>query len=386
MNTTADTDIPLASFVGHNTTTTVDNTLYDHYSGWDDPTIRAYHVLYRVSSLLSAFAALSVIVETWADHRAGVGTTVTRVLFIEMLSSLMFSITNSLGTWPIPAEYHEFIWGASGTLATCSLQGAVYVWSALSGMCWDMVLSLTYVWMVRYSWLDDKLRKAEKIAHAIIWPIIFGNTAAGFVTQSYNPNFNGCFLASVPYDCEGDECERGEYSWIVWLSAPLIALNAVSLSGTCMVLLYFKVRSTEERNAQYSSNLWTIGPSATPNGEPSSRMSRRVAVQGIIYSGSIFIVTLPLALVYGYSVATGHWNDHVGGVTELLSTFHGTLYMIIFFRKRDTSKTAYGRSADWLVKQIQSFCQAFFCNCCGCCCAWSTKGSSSDVLPPTDQL
>lgn len=96
------------------------------------------------------------------------------------------------------------------------------------------------------------------------------------------------------------------------------------------------------------------------------RMSNQVAIQGIVYSGSLIIVLLPTATTNIVWTITGLWNDIVGGIVLVLTSLQGLLYMFIFFRTRQQPKTAYGWYADTIVKSV-------------CCARYLAEGPSGRI-------
>ncbi|CAB9497053.1 expressed unknown protein [Seminavis robusta] len=323
----------------------------------------------QIAAGISIPCAMCIIAETYASHRAGTGTSATRILFCQMIWTVFYLFTLMFGRLPMPAE--SGAWGAAGNTASCTAQGFFVNLGAWAFLIWDIALSITYVFMVCYGWTETQLRqRIEKVTHAIgiIVPILFA--LAGLFTNSYNPGYAVCTLAKLPYTCDGDEvpCERGEYATLLLFAGLLMSVIALLVSTTSMIKLYCFVRHQEVRNRRYGASSLkasTTNNSHAPNMSittPSSqtrdkkkitktqRVSRRIAIQGILYSGTYFIVAIPQNIIWTIRATSDQDGNSVAlGVVYVIQALYGVMYLGIFTRRQQEMRTRYGQFVKRLI-------------------------------------
>lgn len=332
---------------------------YDEYYGYDLTSVdKATFVLVRIFGGLSLLSVICTASETWADHRAGKGTTVTRILLPYQFSLLLNSIAYVLGTWPSPSGAPD-VWGASGTVQTCEAQGFILQLATQSGVPWDICLSVTYVLMVRYNWSHHRLRRMEPYFHMFIWPFGLAAAIIPLRLELYNNNWEVCWIDSVPWDCEGSyrlggetDCIRGDNGWIYQLAFSGFPVIGMLVAIACMVSIYLYIRCVEKKNQRYYS-----GPGRLLQVNR-HRRSRQAAVRGMLYSSTMVLTYAPLFVGMAIDKLTGVWRPNVTLITSPLATCNGLFVMLVFVQTRKRMRTRYGRA----VRKV-------LCGVCCCSCA-----------------
>lgn len=355
--------------------------------GLAEPGQYAWHIATEVACFFSILGALCVLLENLSDHRAGKGTTATRVLMCLMVGSMLAAFGRIWGTLPMPKEYEGYdTYGFQrGNYATCSLQGFTMYLGHFSMMLWDMGLSLYYVLMVCYSWTPVQLWKMERILYAVIWPFAISLPIAAWATQSFNPAGQYCYLIAEPMDCDpfDEECIRGNYYVPFLLVVSFLGLSSIIFSGAAMLTLYCSFQKLEQRNARRfdaSLNLSTSSArqsslvprqsslqSSNQQQQQQPSMSVKVAITGILYTGTAFVVAVPTIVVVCLDGFAGYYNATLFAFCDFLFNVHGILYLLIFTRQRKEMKTWCGSQVQRLLK----FLYGLFCG--GACCRFATR-------------
>ena len=202
-------------------------------------------------------------------------------------------------TLPSHMEYDYLFPLAAGNRATCSAQGfAIYTGLLGSGLFTGFI-SLQYVLKVRYMWMEESMRRLEKVCFTlgILYPIASGLYL--LATQQFNLNNTGwCWVTEYPYICSDNYYGKephlepwcNDYPALVserstniiqaflFSIAMVLVIFTVAIS---MVLLYITVRRQEQRSAQWSE--------ASREG----RYQKKVVQKAMLYIGSFLLIYLP---------------------------------------------------------------------------------------------
>ncbi|CAB9519452.1 expressed unknown protein [Seminavis robusta] len=163
-----------------------------------------------------------------------------------------------LSTWPIPKE--TGILGASGTTASCTLQGFFTQFGVTSSF-YNASLSVFYLLVIRYGWKDDQIRKIEPFLHA--FPLLWGlsTSIAGLPLTIFNSANLWCWIA--PYKDRGENADL--FRWILfygplWTMILLVTIN--------VMLMFHHVRKLERAAEQHTFRRQSLSFSTTvqPNG------------------------------------------------------------------------------------------------------------------------
>ena len=163
-------------------------------------------------------------------------------LSIHLLSS---SAWNIYGTSAVP-DSNMYIWGAAGSIQTCSAQG-FFIQLSQAVPFYYVALSVYSFQAVRFNFDLKRYLWMENYIHMFVhaWPL---GTATYLLTQqAYNPSAHlTCWIHSVPLECETDssvECTRGPNKQNVKLLASVFAalpgiliLLIPTLSMVCLII------------------------------------------------------------------------------------------------------------------------------------------------------
>ena len=271
-NTTAISSPNYAGYIAANTTTitTASAGSYwnrDFYSSF-------YQNLSRVSkfpALLSILASLFILQDILRSTKKRRRMT-NQIMMGLCLADIGFALTHFVGTWAAPKGQ---VYGARGTITTCTLQGYVNVCAYHTGGFFNAALALVYVLMVRYGWTEDSFQKSvfgmvfcgkERNLRLkwilLIVPIILGHAVAAPGVPKQNYNYTGQWLCSGgpwPVGCNDLDrpCERGDsmvdmfhetgcFVMCFWVSV----LCGTIILGS-MLCLYYTVLQNERAMDKY---------------------------------------------------------------------------------------------------------------------------------------
>ena len=122
-------------------------------------------------------------------------------LYAIILSSNFFgSFGIFLGTWPAPADnLNEDIHGIDlignvGNTATRDAQGFIVTLGASATNCFNAILTVYFLMIVKYGWTETRLRKIEPIFHVYGAVLPIGTSAVFLVMGWYNTAILTCFV------------------------------------------------------------------------------------------------------------------------------------------------------------------------------------------------
>ena len=205
----------------------------------------------KFTSLLSIVGSICIIANYFRDRSRREKVFNNIVLYLSFFD-IIFSLAHFAGTWMLP---RDFAYLAAGTTSTCSIQGFLFVFAGGTSMLYGTVLSTTFVLVINYRWTETDLKRWKSyllyipIAANLVFAIV------PFIGQLYNPVGTwGCYVATYPRGCSGDDCERGMEQMYLPLKVLITAVQLLYFVGmiACMVLLYTAVLRQEKRMSRYS--------------------------------------------------------------------------------------------------------------------------------------
>ncbi len=251
-------------------------------------------------------------VETFATSATGIGTSITSSLISTSASILViyiimrsvnglksvyhrilcgmsvFDILQSLAiafvTLPMPKDmiYQQFQGLVLGNDFTCRTQGFFVTVGSISGVMYNLMLSIYYLCSIRYDMSDDVFSKRlEPWLHAI--SVFLGVLVASFVLygDGMKPNpaqSNWCATNSYPYYCSSSEnVYKSDFRVFTGFFISAIAVIALVVLLSSMILIVLKVRR-QEKHAIIDDDL-NIGDEQTSPLRAGSRVSASVGIQ-----------------------------------------------------------------------------------------------------------
>ena len=374
----------------YNSPTVDDNDL----AWWDDDdwTLgkeRASVVVPKISGFLSMVGSVCIICEVLAEHRShhpancdnrrqqtqqvgqsegsggGLGA-IHRVLLSLSVADLLSSFAWFLSRWPSPTSlensYHDYWWGAHGSIGWCNFQGYIYHVGLTSSPSFNCILSLYYLLIVKYSWREHSILKLDKWLQPMVWIFATGTAILPIPLHLYNNSYELCWIEASPLECSQDDddfiCTRGNanHAWIYALAFSLFPpYICLMLSIVFMAMIYATVRKVEARNLRYGG---------ISDNEMTRQRSKRVRNQAILYCGAFFLAQFPDIVSSCLYYTTGIWNHYSDLlVYGVFAPCQGLLNFIVFARQREHSmKTPLGRLLRFLL----------------CCCRRRSDFSNSD--------
>jgi len=306
----------------------------------------------KVSGLLSMAGSLFIIrdVATSSKKRKSV---FHRVLMGLSCTDLWISFCYFLSTWPIPRDT-EGVWGASGTTATCALQGAAKQFG-IALPIYSGSLAVYYVFVACFEWDEARIKHiVEPFFHGI--PLVFGlvTSITGLPLTLYNSANFWCWIAPYPPNCmesyqygADGNCERGDNAWIYRLVFWYIPAWIVIFVATgCMIAVYWSVLQKERAADQFNAR----------SGNPIQRKrSGRVAIQASLYIFSFYVAYLPTSVARLLQFFGFTWKFPLLIIVALLTPiqgfFNGMVYILSQYAryKRSHPKASVSRAVWWII-------------------------------------
>ncbi|CAB9501375.1 expressed unknown protein [Seminavis robusta] len=147
--------------------------------------------------------------ETRSLLKVGQASSITRLLFFMQFANVAWDFGYITGMTMTPRGTIDYP-GTLGTQATCTLQGMALYFGSIAVALYDIVVSIFYVLLVRFSWPPSKLERYEKVP-ILIWPISLAIALIPIFQKTYNFNWGVCLVQTVPFGCSDQEgtCIRG---------------------------------------------------------------------------------------------------------------------------------------------------------------------------------
>jgi hypothetical protein len=168
-------------------------------AGWTQKQKLALAILPKISSVLSLFGSLWIIVEV-ATEEEKIKKPYHRLLFAMSVYDVLESVWNFGSTWPIPEGSPDVMW-ASGNTATCTAQG-FFLTLSVAVPIYNAMLSLYYVLVIKYNYTNKQLTGfAEPIMHIVAFLWAFGTALYSALAGLLNNANLWCWIAPLPSDC-----------------------------------------------------------------------------------------------------------------------------------------------------------------------------------------
>jgi len=293
--------------------------------------LKALAITPKFTSAMSIICSAFIIKEAIADHRKKKGKATLRALLGMSVIDILASSGWFLSTWAAPKGSRAAF--AMGNTQSCTYQGFL-LQVAIGAPMYNSALALYYLLTIYYGWHEQDLRRLEPWLHGVVLTFAFGTGILMIPLGIYNHIGAVCWTMGLPQGCEHSNynesdvpCERGNHAWIYGLAlfyAPLWV--CIIFTTVAMVMIYIKVRQTEERNLRYA------GAQVVPRRETYLR-SNRIATQAILYTVAFYITWLPSTI---WSLT--RWSDNPMFWLDMLSCIcepsQGSLNFIVFLRTR----------------------------------------------------
>ena len=210
----------------------------------------------KITGGLSMLGSSYIFQDVVRTHKKRGNSVYHRILTGLSVFDFMASLMNFFSTWPIPRNTYPPVYGAIGTVGTCTAAG---FFNEVGNVCtpiYNASLCIYYVLIIINSWGESRIARYELWFHIVpnffAWTI--GFVALGF--QTYNNAGWNCWLASYPKGCNAElgQCTRGEHVFIFrWLHYAII-WSAVSVVTIAMIVIYASVYIQEKSTARFTDH------------------------------------------------------------------------------------------------------------------------------------
>uniref|UniRef100_A0A7S4R9A9 G-protein coupled receptors family 1 profile domain-containing protein n=1 Tax=Ditylum brightwellii TaxID=49249 RepID=A0A7S4R9A9_9STRA len=245
-----------------------------------------------------------------------------------------------VGSWAAPPSSGAY--GASGTIATCTIQGFIGKWFAGTANYYNVSLSILFLLMVRYKWTEKDLKTWKAQFFLLYLPPILNLILSIYplIDNGYNfGGLNNCFIQSVPLNCKsrGVDCERGEHMefYNLWFSTLNLAATNVLLL-IFIALLIWTVFQIERKNDRYlAAGMRT-----------SRRNTKDTAIQGMLYILAFFLTYLPWYVLMIMKEAGQPYTMPLLVWTVCCVSSQGVFNAFVYFHKKLFAKLRCGNNSE----------------------------------------
>eukprot|EP00816_Leptocylindrus_hargravesii_P003429 CAMPEP_0196809544 /NCGR_PEP_ID=MMETSP1362-20130617/9465_1 /TAXON_ID=163516 /ORGANISM="Leptocylindrus danicus, Strain CCMP1856" /LENGTH=418 /DNA_ID=CAMNT_0042184267 /DNA_START=208 /DNA_END=1464 /DNA_ORIENTATION=- len=192
-----------------------------------------------------------------------------RLLFSMSVCDVLSSFGLFLGSWPSPADnlnesiYDIDLIGNVGNTSTCNAQGFIVTLGASGTNCYNAILAVYFLLIVKYGWPETRLQKIEKIFHLYGTVVPFSISLGFLLLGWYSTAVPTCFVMAYPWGCFLDdtehECIRQPQLWngvMSYGTLTLIAVMAINLVviSSCMIRTMLHVRRIEKKALRFAAD------------------------------------------------------------------------------------------------------------------------------------
>lgn len=239
------------------------DTSYGHDNSFTESQSMAMSIGSRIAASISFLCAVYMVFRCYLNR----GRVFHRLMLGLSLHLMLSCIWNLWGTAAVPAPKDgesNVVWGARGTIQTCSAQG-FFIQVSQAVPFYYAFLSLYSFQAVRNNFHVKKYRRTELWIHLFVHVFPISSAIYLLTIEAFNPtdHFN-CWINSVPIGCGEDSgitCERGPQNieHVAWIFAALPAMVILLIPTICMILLVIYVT---KRQAQDAMDYGTVAKQA----------------------------------------------------------------------------------------------------------------------------
>lgn len=193
-----------------------------------------------------------------------------------------------------------YVYGAVGNTRTCTAQG-FFLQLAIIAPLYNASLSLYYLLMIRYGWVERRLKRLRLPIQVCVLSFGIGAAVAGLFLTLYNNALLWCWQASYPPGCvdsssatspEEETCTRGDNANTIYrfafFYAPLWA--AISFATVSMLVTWWSIRQTGKKTEQTLMNSFSCRDARRLVQKMQRKeRNRNVAMQCFLYLGAFYL-------------------------------------------------------------------------------------------------
>ena len=208
------------------------------------------------------------------------------------IADLFHTVGWMLGPLAVPRETTDrFI--ALGNHQSCSATGFLLQLGA-SSYLYNAMLSIYFVLVIRHGMASNRLVLLEWIMHGITILFGFGTATLGLFLNVYNEVAVGalCWIAETPLDCstrDDLDCNEMANVQVVGYLFGLVPMMSVPIVVVCNILIYCKVRSTEQASQRHDRSTHSLFTESSLSAQTAkATRTRKVAQQAFLYVTAFF--------------------------------------------------------------------------------------------------
>jgi hypothetical protein len=254
----------------------------------------------RVSAILSFLGSIFIVFDITKKRNK---TAQHQLLLCLSTVDCISSIAWAMSSLPVPEYdedgYHNFVYGAGGTEATCKAQ-AFFIQLGFASPFYNVALAFYYTMIIIYQWNEQQIARYRWLLMGA--PLLGGLTLACAGIPFYGPSVIMCYI-------------QDEEVWFLVVPISIVIVTATLL----MVRIFLKVYLQEQRVRQYSTT--------------SHHLSRRVFWQGFWYL-MCFYVSWPVVIAWVFIDETLYHRYYFMCVATFLAPLQGFLNFLSYSRLR----------------------------------------------------
>lgn len=314
-----------------------------------------------LASMLGSTYIILLIAGSAVDREAKLNkSSFYRFLLLLSIFDVISSFGYFLSTFMIPEEpppgmeesighiydYDDTFPWATGNQATCTFQGFLIHVGMSGSVLFTGFISLHYVFVVRYRWGKDKMRRMEIICYILGLIIPFGAAVYLAIMGLFNPYVTGfCWINQypgicAPYDKEADESGAVEdycndfgpdlvtseeaNTAILIFAYPLIG-GVFLVVVVSMGLLYHSIQSQERQLMSSSSNNHhQQRRQSTFGNKRNTKISRQAIKKAMLLISNYVVMYVPVI------IASGMYTKASSLVTVIFLSSQGVLNAFVY--------------------------------------------------------
>lgn len=203
-----------------------------------------------------------------------------------------------------------------GNDASCTAQGFIISLFAFTGIIYNAVLALHFLFVVRFGWKERHFTTNCSRFWFFLAPLLCSLALSVWtlLEGAFNPSFGQCYVEKAPYLCETPlfpdvECTQGKRANEINMVGSIIILICYFMISASMIVLCWSVFQTEKASKRHIFKTESNVPTQPQNTERTKaernkkKKSHVIAQIGILYSWCFIIAFLPFIVInLGYQV------------------------------------------------------------------------------------
>lgn len=291
-------------------------------------------IIPKIMSIPSLLGSLWIVFEVLIDQRKRKITPYHRIMVGLSVADIIFSLWLFVGTWAVPKGTPGVAY-ATGNEMSCDVQGFLIQFGGSASTLYNASLALYFLLVIRYNLSEKKVAKVEKWIHFVTLGFSLATAIVCEAMNLYHASITWCWIAPDPdEDCfayeDFHECLHRDNSWLYRYAFRYIPIY-LSVFGAvvCMILVYLKVRRTEERISAYEPR----GSSGSSD-HSSNAKSRKVRAQAMWYVLAFFLTYIPFLANRIEEQISGSTHFPLKVIGMLLLPSQGMLNVLVYLRPR----------------------------------------------------